>query len=205
MLRALAWLAILALALTAQLLNSLPLRSACVPALLLALALNAPVLRAAALALAAAAVVPMALGRGEATLDVAPVLVAALIGWIFLRTLLQQRRPLIARLIAAIDGPELLREVPIARYARRLTAVWAAFQFVLALLALGVACNAWLAPNGDAASPRWFGFIVLPAAIAALLLAEFLLRPWLLPQAPRRPLFAFVGGIVRAWPAALRD
>ena len=205
MARALAWLAIFVLAATAQWLDNAQLRAACVPALLLALALNAPVLRIAALALAASALAPIAFGRGDATLDLAPALVAALIGWIFLRTLLRRRQPLIARLIAAIDGTEPLSDAAVARYARRLTAVWAAFQFALALLALGVACFAWFTPGYAAPAPRWFGLIVLPAAVAALLLLEFLLRPWLLPQAPRHSLPAFIGGIVRAWPAALRD
>jgi branched-chain amino acid transport system permease protein len=46
---------------------------------------------------------------------------------------------------------------------------------------------------------------VLPCAIAALLALEFALRPWLLPQAPRRGVAAFARAVARAWPAVLRD
>jgi len=182
------------------------LQEACVPALLVALALNAPVLRLAALLLAAIALLPIMLGRGALTLDLAPALIAALIGWIFLRTLRAPRQPLIARLIAALDGPAMLDDAAIARYARRLTGVWAAYQFALALLAAAAAACAWVAPQAIGPTAlRWLGFAILPAAVTALLLVEFLLRPWLLPQAPRRRLGEFLGGVVRAWPAALRD
>src|SRR5262249_2713080 len=143
--RALAWLAVVALAIAGHLLDSTIVRAACVPALLGALALNAPALRGMALALAAAALVPVALGRGEATRDLAPALIAALIGWLFLRTLRAPRTPLIARMIESIDGPAMLRDPAIARYARQLTALWAAFQFALALLAGALATAAFVA------------------------------------------------------------
>jgi len=59
-------------------------------------------------------------------LDALPALIAALVGWLFARTLRRGRRPLIARAIAAVDGPALLGDPHVARYARALTAIWAA-------------------------------------------------------------------------------
>jgi hypothetical protein len=38
-----------------------------------------------------------------------------------------------------------------------------------------------------------------------LVLAEFALRPRLLPQAPPRSLYSFVRDLVRAWPALLAE
>ena len=53
--------------------------------------------------------------------------------------------------------------------------------------------------------PRLFGVVILPLAVAALALAEFALRPRLLPQAPRHRLHTFATGLVRAWPAILSE
>lgn len=206
--RVLGWLGILALALTGQWYDSTPLRAACVPALVVLLALAAPSsMRAALFALAAATLVPIALGHGDALLDATPALVAALVGWLFARTLLRGRRPLIARAIAAIDGPEQLDDPAVARYARRLTRLWALYQFLLAAIALLLALRLWCGVQAwDALpGPRMFGVFVLPLAVAALALGEFALRPYLLPQAPARRLFAFVADLVRAWPKILND
>jgi uncharacterized membrane protein len=140
-------------------------------------------------------------------LDAVPALIAALVGWLFARTLRAGRTPLIARAIAAIDGAQWLDDPAVAAYARRLTAIWAAWQFVLAagaalpaLHAHGIFADAaWLPAS------RTFGWIVLPLAVAGLFLGEFFLRPHLLPQAPRRGLFAFVTALVRHWPALLAE
>ncbi|HST27910.1 MAG TPA: hypothetical protein VLK26_06030 [Rudaea sp.] len=140
-------------------------------------------------------------------LDALPALIAALVGWLFARTLRAGCTPLIARAIAAIDGPQWLEDAAVAAYARRLTAIWAVWQFALAacaaLLALhvhGIFANAAWLP-----SPRAFGWIVLPLAVAALFLGEFFLRPHLLPQVPRRGLFAFLAALIRHWPALLAE
>ena len=55
-------------------------------------------------------------------LDALPALIAALVGWLFARTLRRGCRPLIARAIAAIEGPEQLADPRVTRYARTLTA-----------------------------------------------------------------------------------
>lgn len=140
-------------------------------------------------------------------LDALPALIAALVGWLFARTLARARTPLIARAIAAIDGPQWLDDPAVATYARRLTAVWATWQFALAACAALLALHAHgiLADAAWLPSPRMFGWIILPSAVAALFLGEFLLRPRLLPQAPRRGFFDFLHALVRHWPALLDD
>lgn len=145
--------------------------------------------------------------RLRGALDALPALIAALVGCLFARTLARGRTPLIARAIAAIDGPRWLDDPKVAGYARRLTAVWAAWQFALA------ACAALLALHAhgifaDAAwlpSLRMFGWIVLPLAVAALFLGEYFLRPSLLPQVPHHGLFVFLVTLIRHWPALLAE
>ena len=207
MLRIVAWLGFIALAGAAAWLDNSLLRGLCAPALLLALAAGVPVLRAALLGLCVVAMIPLALGYGESALALMPALIAALIGWIFARTLRRGRRPLIARMIAAMDGEQMLRDEGIARYARRLTGLWAGWQGVLALLGLllAIAASCCAADWRWLPGPRLFGAVLLPAAVLALLLGEFLLRPYLLPQAPRRSPVQFMRGLLRAWPAALND
>lgn len=141
------------------------------------------------------------------TLDALPALIAASVGWLFARTLARGRTPLIARAIAAIDGPQWLNDPAVAAYARRLTAVWAAWQFALAACAALVTLHAhgFFADAAWLPSPRVFGWIILPLAVAALFLGEFFLRPHLLPQAPRRGLFAFLAALIRHWPALLAE
>ena len=131
-------------------------------------------------------------------LDAVPALIAALVGALFASTLRRGHRPLIARAIAAIDGASLLDDPRVARYARTLTAIWAVYQFALAALAVALMWRA-------APLPGWVTALWLPAAVAALFLGEFALRPRLLPQAPRHGLFGFVGKLIRAWPSLLSD
>jgi len=139
-------------------------------------------------------------------LDALPALVAALVGAVFARTLRRGRTPLIARAIAAVDGAELLSDAAVARYARRLTWIWAVYQIALAGVAALLALHAhgWLALPLRM-PPAVFGLLWLPAAVALLFVGEFALRPWLLPRAPRHNLFGFVIKLIRCWPQLLRD
>jgi len=206
--RVLGWLGIVVLAVCARWFDSAALRAACVPALLLLVSSGAPApMRRPLLALAALTALPIGCGYGDALLDTTPALVAALVGWMFARTLLRGRQPLIARAVVAMDGAQMLEDPAIARYARRLTLVWALYQAALALIALILALCAWYGPQRWPAlpGPRLFGVVLLPLAVAMLLLAEFALRPRLLPQAPPRSLYAFVRDLVRAWPALLAE
>lgn len=206
--RVLGWLGIVALAVCAHWFDSTLLRAACVPALLILIASSAPApMRLPLIVLAALTALPIAFGYGNALLDATPALVAALIGWMFARTLLRGRRPLIARAVVAMDGVEMLDDPAVARYARRLTLTWALYQGALALLALLLALRGWCWPERWPAlpGPRLFGVLLLPLAVAVLILGEFALRRRLLPQAPPRSLVAFVRDLVRAWPALLAE
>jgi uncharacterized membrane protein len=206
-LRIVAWLGVVALAILGAGLDSALLRGLCLPAVLLALAAGARALRTALLWLAAVALIPLLLGYGETALSLTPALIAGLIAWIFARTLARGRRPLIARMIAAMDGVQMLQDAAIDRYARRLTALWAAYQGALAVVGVLLAAHAWFFPGRWPWLPdaRLFGILILPAAVTMLLLVEFALRPRLLPQAPQRSLPAFLRGVLLAWPAALED
>ena len=206
--RVLGWFVIVLLAVAAHLLDTAWLRAACVPAILLLLASTAPApLRHGMIVLALIAAVLIALGFGEPLLEATPALIAAIVAWLFARTLLHGRRPLIARAVVAMDGPALLDDPAVARYTRRLTMLWALYQALLAALALLLALRVryWPAYLPLLPGPGVFGMIVLPLAVAALVLVEFALRPRLLPQAPPRSLPAFARELVRSWPALLAE
>jgi uncharacterized membrane protein len=200
--RAAAWLCVIALAVAAHVFDLDILRAACAAAVLLLLAASAPRVLLPPLGVAGACVVVLYLSAGIGRVfDALPALIAALVGWLFARTLLHGRQPLIARAIAALDGPAPLQDPAVRRYARRLTALWAGYQAVLAALA---AVWAWTTP---AALPpvRVGAAVLLPLAIAALFVGEWALRSHLLPQAPRQALPAFVRGMLRVWPQLLGD
>ena len=139
-------------------------------------------------------------------LDALPALIAALIGWLFARTLGHGRRPLIARAIAAIDGEDQLADPTVATYARRLTGIWAVYQFALATAAAVLAAreHGWLVLPASMTA-RDFGLIGMPLAIAILFVGEVALRPVMLPQAPRHGLLSFAVALIRHWPALLHD
>jgi len=202
------WLGIVALAACAHYYDNPTLRAALMPAIVLVLAFNAPAtMRLPLVALALLGAVPIALGFGERVLDLTPALIAWLVGWMFARTLIGGRRPLIARAVLAMDGPALLDDPAVVRYARRLTRLWALYQGVLGLIALALALRVWCCPQclPDLPGPRLFGAVGLPLAVAGLLLVEFALRPRLLPQAPPRSLYAFVLALVSSWPALVQE
>ncbi len=52
--------------------------------------------------------------------------------------------------------------------------------------------------------PRVFG-LVLPVAVAALFIVEFMLRPRWLPDVPRHGLLSFARRLILAWPTLLDD
>lgn len=201
-----AWFAVVALVVLGQLLHNETIAAAAAPVALAALWLTAPrALRGAVLAIAACAAVLLIAGGARYMIDSLPALVAALVGWVFARSLLHGRTPLIARAIAAIDGAQRLDDAAVARYAMRLTILWAIYQGMLALV--GALCVAH-AHGGLAAialpSPGMFG-AMLPLAVAALFLGEFALRPLLIPQAPRHGLFAFLRDLLSVWPGLIED
>ena len=189
---------------------------------LLALAALLPALargRAAALAVLAAvlAVLVLCLRAGAPRLPgyFVPPLLLGLAAWAFARTLGPRRRPLIARIVAALDGADIAARPDVARYARRLTRAWALLLGALALgalaLALGVQPDGPLALLGiaPAAGPspaQWSDWVNLGGygGVGAAFAAEFLLRRRLLPGVPRRSFAEFARGVARLWPELTR-
>ena len=202
--RALLWLAVLLLLLAGALTGNADLGAAGAALALFAFALLAPPLRPVIAVLMIGALLARAFGGAALLTDLLPLLVAGLVGWLFARTLWGGRRPLIARAIAAIDGEDWLAQPAVHRYAVRLTALWACVQALL--MAFGVACvlnahGAW--PPLPLPAPHLYGALILPGAVVLTFLLEFLLRPVLLPAAPRHGFTVFVRRLMSAWPQLL--
>lgn len=199
------WLAALVLALAGALLGDARFGAAAALLVVAVLGLFAPrAVRPAVAVLALAALVAFAYGGAALLIDLLPALIAGLVGWLFARTLLAPRRPLIARAIAAIDGEDWLQQPAIARYARYLTLIWAVVQCGLLLLGGASALHArgfW--PLLPLPAPRVFAAAILPAVVAGVFLLEFVTRPIWLPHVPRHGLVAFLRRLAGAWPALL--
>ena len=200
--RILGWLAILALALLGRWEHSDAITAAIVPVALVFLTVVSPrALRGAIAAIAVVEAVAWGVGGIGAMIDLLPAAITAFVGWLFARSLLPARAPLIARAIAAIDGPQYLRDPAVVRYARGLTLLWARFQFALAAFCLICALHELgLFPPFAFPPARTVGMTVVPLAVAMLFFGEFFLRRWLLPQAPRHSLLDFLAAVGRVWP-----
>lgn len=196
------WLAILALALLGRWWHSDAVTAAIVPLALGFFVVATPrALRGAIVAMAVVEAAAWMLGGAGLMIDLLPVLIAAFVGWLFARSLVSPRTPLIARAIAAIEGETWLRDAAIASYARGLTLLWALFQAALTLLCLVCVLNEYGLIAVPVLPPsRTFGTTILPLAVATLFFGEFLLRPRLLPQAPRHTLVGFLRAFGTAWP-----
>ncbi|MEP6938694.1 MAG: hypothetical protein ABI846_02935 [Rudaea sp.] len=201
------WLSILLLVALGHLLSDDRFIAAVAPLVIAALWFGAPKGLRPAIAVVAVVLLGAWLAGGVGLLvDALPATFAGLAGWLFARTLMPGRQPLIARAIRVIDGPGQLGDPAIARYARRLTELWMAVQFALTLLGLACAARAhggW--PPFALPTPALFGGLILPAVVAALFVAEFGARAWLLPQAPRKNLVAFARSLARAWPELIEE
>jgi len=195
------WVIIIALVVLGRMSGDDRYIAAVAPLVVVVLWFAAPAALRSAVALIAVALLAAWYTGGDGLLvDVLPIAIAALVGWLFARSLLGGREPLIARAIAAIDGSEPLADPSVRRYAMRLTRVWAGCQFALA--AFGLLCVAhfhWAWPAWTLPTPRQFA-LLLPLVVIGLFVTEFALRPALLPQAPRKQLFAFVRALAHAWP-----
>ena len=200
MLRLAGWLCVAVLAISAHVYDNDWLRGATAFAAIGLIAVFAPASLRIALGILALIATGVLVAFGANTLlDALPALIAAFVAFLFARTLLPNRTPLIARAILAIDGPEWLAKPHVARYARSLTATWAIYQTLLAALALVAMFHvAWLP------GPRVFG-VILPVAVAALFIVEFMVRSLWLPDVPRHSLLSFARRLILAWPTLLDD
>lgn len=200
MLRLAGWLCVAVLAIGAHVYDNDWLRGATAFAAIGLIAIFAPASLRIVLGILAAIAAGLLVTLGANTLlGALPALIAAFVAFLFVRTLLPHRTPLIARAIVAIDGPEWLAKPHVARYARSLTAIWAVYQTLLAGLALAAMFHvAWLP------GPRLFG-VILPVAVAALFIVEFMLRSLWLPDVPRHSLLSFARRLILAWPTLLDD
>jgi uncharacterized membrane protein len=168
------------------------------------------------LAGAAALTALAALGHGRLALDLMPVFVNLALCTLFARTLARGREPLIAGVIAALEGRERLALPGVAAYARGLTAAWVLlFGAQAALLAWLVACAvpegalaafglpAPLPLHGEAW--RWYLHLGSYALVLVFLLGEYAFRRWRLRHIPHASLPRFIGRLVRRWPRLVRS
>lgn len=163
----------------------------------------------------AALVALAAFGHGRLALDLMPIFVNLALCTLFARTLAHGREPLIASVIAALEGRERLALPRVAGYARGLTLAWAVlFGAQAALLAWLVACAV---PAGALAafglpSPfplhgdawRWYLHLGSYALVLVFLVGEYAFRRWRLRHIPHASLPRFVGRLVRRWPRLVR-
>src|SRR5262245_13303285 len=174
--------------------------------------------RAIAAALAAAIVILVARGAPPLPLLLPPVLIPALIGWTFGRTLLRGRTPLVERVARGFHAPAIPSD-DILKYARRVTWAWAlllgAIALANAILILGLDPGGLLALAGVAppwtVSPAvfaWFSNTGTYLLIGALFIVEFAIRVWRFPDYRFRNPLHFIREARSRMPnivAALRD
>jgi uncharacterized membrane protein len=160
---------------------------------------------------AAAAVGLYALSRSSAAalpLFVPPVAINAFMAWVFGHTLLQDRVPLIERLIRALHDPGEALDPAIARYARRLTATWTALFVVLAVVNLmlalcatpgGLLLAAGFEPPVPVPLAIWslFANILNYVFVGVLFVVEYAWRQRVFPQQRYRNFFDFTQRVAR--------
>jgi uncharacterized membrane protein len=149
-------------------------------------------LRTAVATISAPVVILVARGAPPVPLMLPPVLIPAGISWMFGRTLLRGRTPLVERLARGFHAPAIPAPAIIA-YARRVNWAWTV------LLALVAGLNAWLIANlspggllelagytprwpATAAAVAWFGNSGTYLLIGGMFVAEFAIRVWRFPD-----------------------
>jgi uncharacterized membrane protein len=155
-------------------------------------------------------------GHGDVALDFLPVIINLALCALFARTLVPGSEPLIARLIAVLEGPARVALPRVAAYARALTWVWAIVLGALALLLTalivcavpdGLLARFGIAPPAAIVGEDWRWFLDLGsyATVIVLLVAEYAFRRWYLRHIPHVSLPVFMGRLVRRWPAVAQS
>ncbi len=159
-------------------------------------------LRALMAILGAALVILVARGAPPLPLLLPPVLIPALIGWTFGRTLLPGRRPLVERVARGFHAPAV-PSADILAYARRVTWAWTLLLggvalinavMVLNLVPGGVLALLGVAPGWPVSAEAfaWFGNTGTYLLIGGMFAVEFSIRLWRFPDYRFRNPLAFI-------------
>lgn len=168
------------------------------------------------LALLALLLVPSAFGRAELALMALPVVFMGAIAWMFGRTLVRGREPLVSRFVRVIEGEARLALPGVRGYTRGVTVFWTLLLGVLSGLSLLIALLAvpggWLATFGLVPRVRvpgsllaWYPEAGCWVLLVAAFVGEYLFRRWYLRDIAHPGVRRFVVQIVRRWPMLLRD
>jgi uncharacterized membrane protein len=147
-------------------------------------------------------------------LEFVPVIVSLLLAWLFGRSLAAGSKPLIARFIEMLEGPQRLQQPGVQRYARQLTRFWmlllltqAGVLLALLLLATPGGVLATLGLTVPWALPaRWaLGYVHLGgyALLAVTMLLEYPFRRWHLRHLAHPQLHHFITQLAARWPQLL--
>jgi uncharacterized membrane protein len=141
-----------------------------------------------------------------------PVVFIALVGWLFGRTLVKGRVPLITRIVEALYAQASMPMTPdLYRYTRQLTFAWALVLGLLAvinlLLALcavpdGVLAQLGHVPPVSVTSAQWslFANVLNYGIVGGFFVVEYLLRKRRFPQRPYRNVLEFGQQMARLGP-----
>ena len=141
-----------------------------------------------------------------------PVVFIALVGWLFARTLVKGRVPLITRIVEALYAQAKMPMTPdLYRYTRQLTFGWALVLVLLAvinlLLALcavpdGVLAQLGHVPPVSVTSAQWslFANVLNYGIVGGFFVIEYLLRKRRFPQRPYRNVLEFGQQMARLGP-----
>ena len=162
------------------------------------------------LAVATLLLVPAAMGHAGLALQALPVAFLSIAAWIFTRTLLPGREPLVSRFVRVIEGDAQLGLPGVRGYTRSVTVFWAALLAGMASLALLIALFAvpggWLAALGIALPLRvpgewlvWYPEAGCWTLLATAFAGEYLFRRWYLRGIPQSGARHFSSQLIRHW------
>ncbi|MEO8459606.1 MAG: hypothetical protein ABI451_03680 [Dokdonella sp.] len=155
-------------------------------------------------------------GHGKLAFDAVPILINLALAIFFGRTLFDQREPMIARAIVALEGEQRLALPGVASYARHLTLAWTLLFAVQAcLLSIVFCCRT---AEGVFAALGWPTPLSLPTESAnaylrfggylvtlAFFVVEYPIRRWRLRHLPHAPAHNFAGNLATNWHRILHD